>query len=128
METQPQFAPDYDASTHSLAIGKLDHQTIVFIFCCRDASGMVFITSKKQILLLYSSYTPCRSRKVLVADIDYVMLGMPGSSLSDSALGAAGLPSVKDMLRSSRKAARLFKPDPTPLPTGLKFSAHSGRP
>ena len=50
-----------------------------------------------------------RSLKVLVADIDYVMLGMPGASLSDSALTAAGLPSVKDMLKHSKKAARLFK-------------------
>ena len=54
----------------------------------------------------------CRSLKVLVADIDYIMLGMPGTSLSDSALNTAGLPSVKEMLQSSRKAARLFKPDP----------------
>lgn len=56
---------------------------------------------------------------MLVADIDYVMLGMPGSSLSDSALGAAGLPSVKEMLTSSRKAARLFQPDPKSPTTGF---------
>ena len=49
---------------------------------------------------------------MLVADIDYIMLGMPGTSLSDSALNTAGLPSVKEMLMSSKKAARLFKPDP----------------
>ena len=47
-----------------------------------------------------------------MADIDYIMLGMPGTSLSDSALNTAGLPSVKEMLQSSKKAARLFKPDP----------------
>lgn len=52
-----------------------------------------------------------RSLKVLVADVDYVMLGMPGNTLSDSALTAAGLPSVKGMLRRSEKASRLFKPD-----------------
>jgi hypothetical protein len=57
---------------------------------------------------------------VLVADVDYVMLGMPGASMSDSALNAAGLPSVKSMLRNSRKASRLFKPEPkAPHPPGF---------
>lgn len=61
--------------------------------------------------------------KVLVADVDYVMLGMPGTSLSDTALNAAGLPSVREMLKSSKKAARLFKPEPRPAHTG-RSSAH----
>lgn len=61
----------------------------------------------------------CRSLKVLVADIDYVMLGMPGVTLSDSALNMAGLPSVKDMLKGSRKAARLFKPEPSAHHAGM---------
>ena len=49
------------------------------------------------------------------------MLGMPGTSLSDSALNTAGLPSVKEMLKSSRKAARLFKPDPNAPQPGFRL-------
>ena len=44
-----------------------------------------------------------------MADVEYIMLGMPGDSLSDAALNTAGLPSVPAMLRGCQRASRLFK-------------------
>ena len=59
-----------------------------------------------------------RSLKVLVGDVDYIMLAMPGTGMSDSALNAAGLPSVRGMLKASQNATRLFKPQQAGSPPG----------
>ena len=57
---------------------------------------------------MYEAWHAHRSLQVLVCDLDYLMVGVPGSGLSDTALMLAGLPSVPDMLAGSLDAECLF--------------------
>ena len=63
----------------------------------------------------------CRSHQVLCGNIDSIVLGMPGSALSDNNLAHADLPHVEEMVSDSLDACCMFKrqapvPDPAPIP------------
>ena len=59
---------------------------------------------------------------MISADVDYIMFGMPGNTLSDTALNSAGLPSIRSMMKSSQTACTLFKvsAEPAPEPGGFQ--------
>lgn len=68
-------------------------------------------------LLEPERFCGCRSFQVLSGNIDSIVLGMPGSALSDSILSDADMPRVEEMVNDSLESCCIFKRQaPVPQP------------